>query len=61
MRQTCISRQPRSPSIGVEAILTGLETPFQEFAISYQNLKSVRKEREANGPVGRLDVLNWSL
>lgn len=61
MRQNCMSRQPSSPTIGVEATVTGLENPFQEFAIYYQNLKSVRKERELNGPVGRLDVLNWSL
>lgn len=61
MRQTGTNRQPSNSSISAETTLTGLGNPFQEYAICYQNLKSVKKEREANGPLGRLDVLNWSL
>lgn len=61
MRYDCVSRQPDSPSVGIETSLTGLETPFQEYSVRYQNLKSVRKEREANGSGGQMNVLNWSL
>jgi hypothetical protein len=61
MRQDCVSRRPNSPDVGIETTLTGLETPFQEYATAYRNLKSVRKDREGLGDGCGLDVLNWSL
>ncbi|QDS68695.1 hypothetical protein FKW77_002827 [Venturia effusa] len=59
--KTDMIRQPGGPQTRVEAILTGRESPFREFAIRYQHLKTVRKEREDSAPVGRLDILNWTL
>lgn len=61
MRYDWVHRLSDGISFNNEANLSRSKTPFQEFAIAFKSLKSVKRELDAIDDNERMDVLDWDL